>query len=147
MAVKVEKIPKYLSRDLKVAAIELSKAQVPLKKIRDMLNISESSLCRILSLAKKNLACPISARKKRVAHNLKLTPQALQDIKKALKNPTLTGKQLKEKIPSLEGIGIRAIQRACKEKLNLPSQKMAKKPLLTQRMKGQRLAFSMEYWD
>ncbi len=91
---------------------------------------------------------PISARKKRVAHNLKLTHQALQDIKKALiKNPTWTGKQLKEKIPSLEGIGIRAIQRACKEKLNLPSRKISKKPLLMQRMKDQRLAFTMEYWD
>jgi hypothetical protein len=31
-----------------VAAIELSKAKVPLKKIRDQLNISESSLRRIL---------------------------------------------------------------------------------------------------
>jgi hypothetical protein len=146
MAAKVEKIPKHLSRDLKVAAIELSKANVPLKKIRDQLNISESSLRRILSFARKNPANPISARKKRVAHNLKLTPQALQDIKKALtKNPSWTGKQLKEKIPSLEGIGIRAIQRACKEKLNLPSRKMAKKPLLTQRMKDQRLAFAMQY--
>ncbi len=48
MAAKVESIPKHLSRDLKVAAIELSKAKVPLKKIRDQLNISESSLRRIL---------------------------------------------------------------------------------------------------
>jgi hypothetical protein len=48
-----------------------------------------------------------------------------------MKNPTWTGKQLKEKIPSLERIGIRAIQRASKEKLNLLSQKMAKKPFLT----------------
>jgi hypothetical protein len=42
---------------------------------------------------------------------------ALQDIQKALiKNPTWTGKQLKEKIPSLERIGSRTIQRASKEK-------------------------------
>jgi hypothetical protein len=52
------------------------------------------------------------------------------------KNLTWTGKQLKEKIPSLEVIGFRAIQRACK-----------KKPLPTQRMKDQRLAFTMEYQD
>jgi hypothetical protein len=141
MAVKVEKIPEHLSRDLKVASIELSRAQVPLKKVRDQLNISECSLRCILSFTKKNPASPISARKK-------LTPQALQDIKKALmKNPTWTSKQLKEKIPSLEGIGIRAIQRACKEKLNLPSRKMAKEPLRTQRMKDQRLAFAKEYRD
>jgi hypothetical protein len=34
MAAKVEKMPKQLSRDLKVATIELFKAQVPLKIIR-----------------------------------------------------------------------------------------------------------------
>jgi hypothetical protein len=96
MAEKVEQIPKHLSRDLKVAAIELSKVHFPLKKIRDPLNISERSLRRILSFARKNPANPISPRKTRVAHNLKLTPQALQDIKKALiKNPIWTGKQLK----------------------------------------------------
>jgi hypothetical protein len=64
-----------------------------------------------------------------------------------MKNPTWTSKQLKEKIPSLEEIGIRAIQRACKEKLNLSSRKMAKELLCTQRMKDQRLAFAMEYRD
>jgi hypothetical protein len=64
MAVKVEKIQKHLSGDLKVASIEHSKAQVPLKKVRDQLNISECSLRCILSFAKKNPASPISARKK-----------------------------------------------------------------------------------
>ncbi len=106
------------------------------KKIRKQLKILESSLHRIVSFARKNPASPISARKKRGAHNLKLNSKALWDIQKALlKNSTRNGKQLKEKITSLEGIGIRVIQRACKEKLNLPSQKMAKKNLLTQRMK------------
>jgi hypothetical protein len=59
-----------------------------------------------------------------------------------MKNPTWTGKQLKEKIPSLEGIDIRAIQRACKEKPNMSSRKMAKKPLFTQRTKNQWLPFA-----
>jgi hypothetical protein len=58
LAAKVEKIPKHLSRDLKVAAIELSKAHFPLKKIRDHLNISESSLHRILSFARKESCQP-----------------------------------------------------------------------------------------
>ncbi len=39
------------------------------------------------------------------------------------------------------------MQRGCEEKLNLPSQKMAKKPLLTWRMKDQRLAIAMKYQD
>jgi hypothetical protein len=58
MAAKVEKIPKHLSRDLKVAATELSKAHFPLKKSRDQLNISESSLHRILSFARKESCQP-----------------------------------------------------------------------------------------
>jgi hypothetical protein len=62
-----------------------------------------------------------------------------------MKSSTWTDKQLKEKIPSLAGIDIRVIKRACKEKLNLLSWKMAKKSLLTQRMKDQRLAFAIEY--
>jgi hypothetical protein len=52
------------------------------------------------------------------------------------KNLTLTGKQLKEKIPSLEGIGIRVIQLACKEELNQPYWKMTRKPFFTYRMKA-----------
>jgi hypothetical protein len=128
-----------------VATIELLKGPGSSKEDQGPAEHLESSLRCILSFAKKNLASPISARKMHVAHNLKLTPH---DIKKALmKNPTWTGKHVKEKISSLERVGIRAIQRDCKEKLNLPSLKMAKKPLLTQRMKDQRLAYAMEYRD
>jgi hypothetical protein len=37
--------------------------------------------------------------------------------------------------------------RLCKDKLKLPSRKMAKKPLISQRMKDQTMAFAMEYRD
>jgi Holliday junction resolvase len=68
---KWKKIPKLFSRNLKVAAVDLYEAQVPLK-IREQLKISESSLCYILSFARRNPANPIIARKNRVAHSLKL---------------------------------------------------------------------------
>jgi hypothetical protein len=63
------------------------------------------------------------------------------------KNPCLTAKQLKERIPGMALVNVRWFQRLCKDKLKLPSRKMAKKPLLSQRMKDQRLAFAMEYRD
>ncbi len=59
-----------------MAAIKLSKVQVPLKKIRDQLKISESSLRCVLSFARKGiLPNPISAWKKHVVHNPRLTPR------------------------------------------------------------------------
>jgi hypothetical protein len=71
-------------------------------------------------------------------------PLALKDIQKAQRrNPTWIDKQLKEKIPFLQWIGIRVIQRTCKKKLNMLSRKKAKKPLLTQRMKDLRLVFDI----
>ncbi len=47
----------------------------------------------------------------------------------------------------LAQVNVRWIQRLCKDKLKLPSRKIAKKPLLSQRMKDQQLAFAMEYRD
>jgi hypothetical protein len=47
--------------------------ELSLQKIREQLKILENSLRGILSFARKNPANPISARKKRVTHNLKLT--------------------------------------------------------------------------
>jgi hypothetical protein len=40
---------------------------------------------------------------------------------------------------------VKTIQNICKAKLCLPSSKMAKKPLLTDRMKLQRLYFARQY--
>ena len=45
---------KHFSLEDKRVAIELWKPKVPLKSIRDQLSMSESTLRRILSFAKKN---------------------------------------------------------------------------------------------
>jgi hypothetical protein len=50
----------------KRTAIELWKAGIPLKRIREQLNISESSLRRILKFAKENPLDPIAATKPEV---------------------------------------------------------------------------------
>jgi hypothetical protein len=53
------------------------------------------------------------------------------------------------RIPELEGISVRTIQRACKQTLKMPYRTMRKKPLLTEWMRIQRLEFANAYrhWD
>jgi hypothetical protein len=75
----------------------------------------------------------------------KVKKETLDKMKDMLrKDPTLTAKQLKGKLPELTTVSIRHIQHVCLKKLDLPSRKMASKPLLTERMKQQRLKF-LEY--
>ena len=61
------------------------------------------------------------------------------------KDPTLTARKLKVLLPALANVSIRTIQQICLERLQLPSRKMAAKPLLTQTMKDKRLAFAHAY--
>jgi hypothetical protein len=112
--------------------------------------MSESSLRRILKFAKENPQDPIAATKPRSGRPSKFSPAVKRDMRKKLHNdPTLTAKMLKQLIPELEDVKVRTIQNICKAKLGLPSRKMAKKPLLTDRMKPQRLEFARQYgkWE
>jgi hypothetical protein len=49
-----------------------------------------------------------------------------------LKNPTRKAKQLKAKLPALENIYIKTIQKMCLVNLKLPFRKLAPKPRFTQ---------------
>jgi transposase len=94
------------------------------------------TLRRILTHAKKNTNTPVLARKTGTGQTPKITSHTLKQMKEALrKNPCLTAKQLKERILGMALVNVRWIQWLYKYKLNLPSRKMAKKPLLSQRMK------------
>ena len=67
-------------------------------------------------------------------------------MKKLLeKESSLSGKQLKVRIPELEGVAIRTIQYHCNKTLELPTRRMVKKPLLNCRMMDQRLDFARQY--
>ena len=62
------------------------------------------------------------------------------------KNPRLTALELKNLHPELlENVALRTIQHCLQKGLGLPSRKAAKKPLLTKRMKKQRIAFAKKY--
>ena len=73
----------------------------------------------------------------------KMDPKISRIIKKKVtKNPTITAKQLRLWSPILQKVSVRTIQKICKDVLKPPSRKAAKKPLLTQHMKDQRLEFA-----
>jgi hypothetical protein len=72
----------------------------------------------------------------------------LKAIKKSLaEDPTFTAKQLQKKVPYLGGVSIRVIEHICLKKLKLLSRKMAKNPILIDRMRLQRLEFARHYQD
>jgi hypothetical protein len=86
-----------------------------------------------LAFARANSADPIAKQKKGSGHPTKLTEATLEIIKTKLKKtPTLKVIQLRMRIPELEGISVRTIQRACKQTLKMPSRMIRKKPLLTE---------------
>jgi hypothetical protein len=140
------KTSKPFSREEKRVAIELWRAKVPLKAIRDQVQMSESTLRRVLAFAKKNPDTLIAGRKVGSGRPCLINKTIQKTMKKKLLNsPTTTAKQLKKTVPGLANMSVRAIQHVSLKKLKLPSRVMAKKPLLTQKMKDQRLEFAHQY--
>jgi hypothetical protein len=137
------------SAETRRVAVQLWRAQVPLKMIRVQLQMSASTLKRLLAHAREHHDLPVKPRKMGTGmKNSKVIDSTLRDMRKhLLRNPALTAKQLKGLLPALENISIRTIQRLCLMNLKLPSRKMAPKPLLTQAMKDKRLAFCKRYWN
>jgi hypothetical protein len=130
----------------KRAAIELWKAKVPLKNIRAQLQMSERGLRKILAYAKNHPEEPIPKKSKNAGRPTKISLGAIREIKKRIaRNPCITARNLKKNIPQLEDVSIRTIQSFCKEQLKLPCRKMADKPLLSERMKNDRLEFARRY--
>jgi hypothetical protein len=107
---------KHFSREDKRVAIELSKAGVPLKRVRDQLKISEASLRRVLAHAQNNPSDPIAERKKGTGRKSTINQATLSLMKKHLvRVPTLSAKKLKSLIPALKHLAIRQIQRIQKD--------------------------------
>jgi hypothetical protein len=137
---------KPFSEAQKRAAIELWKANIPLKKIREQMQMSERGLRNILAYAKKHPEDLVQKKRKNPGPPSKVSLGSVRKIRRAIdRNPSITGKTLKKNIPDLANVSVRTISRVCREKLKLPSRKMADKPLLTDRMKNDRLEFARRY--
>ena len=80
--------------------------------------------------------------------NVKFTKRMKQSMKRAIeRNPKLSARQLKAKLPSLRIVSVRSIQHVLCHELGLPSRHAAKKPFLSEKMKAKRLAFAQEHAD
>jgi hypothetical protein len=112
--------------------------------------MSERTLRRVLSHASENPDSPVLQRKKGTGRKPTIGQDTLNIMRQKLwKDPTLSARQLKNLIPTLQHLSIRHIQKICKTTLALPSRKMAAKPILTDSMKEKRVAFANQYghWD
>ena len=108
------------SQDAKRAAVELWKAKVPLKNIREQLQMSERTLRRVLAAAKASPEDPVPKRKKTSGRPAKVMATTLIVMRRHLVwDPTLTAGQLKALMPALANTSIRTIQQMCLEKLKL----------------------------
>ena len=123
----------------KRVAIALWRMNTPLKDIRTQTKIPERTLQRILAKVKggkgEEEAVTDAAVTWKVGSGFasrKVDDAIKKKLKKKLtESPMLTAKQLKTRIPELAEISTRTIQRICKNELQLPSRKMANKPLLS----------------
>jgi transposase len=130
----------------KRAAVELHKAGVSLKKIREQLNMSERGLRRVLAYARKHPEDPVKPKSKNAGRPTKLSLGTVRKMKRLISNnPSITAKAIKSSLPELAAISVRTIQSWCKDQLKLPCRKMVNKPLLTDRMRNDRLTFARRY--
>ena len=117
------------STEEKRAAIELRKAGISLKKIRAQLQMSESSLRRILTHAANHPTCPVTQRKVGTGRKSTVGQATLTAMRKHLRRDrTLSARQLQDLLPDLQHLSIRSIQRLCQKNFANPSRKMPKKP-------------------
>jgi hypothetical protein len=95
----------------KKVAIELWRAKIPLKAIRDQVKMSELTLRRVLAFAKKNPDTLVSGCKVGIGRPCLINKTIQKAMKKKLFNsPTTTAKQLKKKtVPGLADMSVRAI--------------------------------------
>ena len=94
------------SQDAKRAAVELWKAKVPLKNIREQLQMSERTLRRVLAAAKASPEDPVPKRKKTSGRPAKVMATTLIVMRRHLvRDPTLTAGQLKALMLALANNG------------------------------------------
>ena len=102
---------KSYTTEEKRVAIELRKAGVPLKNIRDQLGMNGRSLRRILAHAAKHPSLPVSKRKIGTGRKSTVSQSTLTAMRRQLtRDPTLSAKQLKALMPDLQRLAIRSIQ-------------------------------------
>ena len=138
---------KYTSSEEKARILAWRQEKVSIKEICARSRRAKSTVMKLLASAIGHP--PNKVPKHRFGGGRKKKTSNATDtlIKREVqKNPRLTALELKNLHPELlENVAVRTIQHRLQKGLGLPSRKAAKKPLLTERMKKQRIAFARKY--
>jgi hypothetical protein len=126
---------KPFSEDDKRAVIEVWKVDFPLKTIKDQLGMSERGLRNNSSCARKHPEDPFARKSGRSGRSPKVSLGTIIQIKRESHHHC---QESEEGHPT-----------TCHDKLQLPSRKMADKPLINERMNNGRLKFSRQnaHWE
>ena len=116
----------------------------PIHKIAREFGRAKSSISRLLQRVRAPPPGTVPPLKPIPGRPIKISVRLLRRIKITLmKHPWLTAAELKNiYYEELNAVSIRTIQRRCQIDLHMPIRKAAKKPLLTGRMRRQRLEFA-----
>lgn len=136
-----------LSIEEKTKALAWRVDGVSTKVIGQRLGRSQRSIQRLFLKSGPGLKVNIPVRKPRTGDKKMISQRDLKFLKTiVIKNPTFTAADIKREYPMVFGnLTDRYIQKRLKEDLKMPSRRAAKKPLLTKRMKAQRLDFAKKH--
>ena len=123
------------------------KMGVPVTKVAADLNVSRQTVYTLLKVTKGLPEGTVPKRKIGSGRKRKTTARTDHLLRReVLLRPSITPASLKKKHPKLlEGVSIRTIQHRLKNDLGLPCRHAAKKPLLTEKMRKNRLTFAKNY--
>ena len=137
---------KYTSSEEKAKDLARRQEKVSLKEMCARSGRAKSTVMKLLASAVR--LPPNKVPKHRFGGGRKKKTSNATDtlIKREVqKNPQLTALELKNLHPEpLENVTVRTIQHRLQKGLGLPSRKAAKKPLLTEQMKKQLIAFAIK---
>ena len=135
---------KHMNDIERAKAIAWSQERVSQADIAKRLKVGKRTIERLIARHREKPEESIPRRKKGSGRPRKISAGEIKKIEKAIeKNPMLSSKEIKTKL-NLQ-ISLRSIRRILLEDLELKSYVAAKKPLLTKRMKQNRIKFARKY--
>lgn len=136
-----------LSKETLTRIHTLHKAGFTVEQICEETRVSKRSVQRWVKKFREAVSSSVQIKTKRPGPSHRLSCKTLRVIKRQLSNePTLTARKLKERNPQLlSAVSVRSVSRYVRKKLNLPSRRAARKPLLKPKQKLKRIAYARKY--
>ena len=137
-----------LTKERRVQILTLFRQGISIRKVALEVGCHFNSVWRVVKKYKDiDDPCKISMSVKKGGRPSLFTPTLDNFLKRTIdKEPRLTCLEIKNRYPDLfQNISVRRIQERLKNCLDRPSRRCAKKPMLSERMKKDRLQFAEKY--